>query len=176
MSLALSRQSLPFSSSRLSSTSQATTSARKRSWLPSGMTCVTLHSRLTGLSSRMGQSVSTEPGAEWSLQAANLSKSRPLLTPHQSTDFTSASVGRLMANWPLSLMRWWLYRSGRTLMDTMLGWVQMVPVQPMVMRLGLSSPPQETSTGGSGFRRVLPFQLCLLIRDTSFRREPMCVR
>ena len=102
----------------------------------------------------MGQSVSTEPGAEWSLQAANLSKSRPLLTPHQSTDFTSASVGRLMANWPLSLMRWWLYRSGRTLMDTMLGWVQMVPVQPM----------------------VLPFQLCLLIRDTSFRREPMCAR
>ena len=124
----------------------------------------------------MGQSVSTEPGAEWSLQAANLSKSRPLLTPHQSTDFTSASVGRLMANCPLSLMRWWLYRSGRTLMDTMLGWVQMVPVQPMVMRLGLSSPPQETSTGGSGFRRVLPFQFCLLIRDTSFRREPMCAR
>ena len=59
-------------------------------------------------------------------------------------------------------------------MDTMLGWVQMVPVQPMVIRLGLSSPPQDTSTGGSGFKRVLPFQLCLLIRDISFRREPMC--
>ena len=41
-------------------------------------------------------------------------------------------------------------------METMLGWVQMVPVQPMVMRLGLSSPPQETSTGGSGFSRVRP--------------------
>ena len=51
---------------------------------------------------------------------------------------------------------------------------EMVPVQPMVIRLGLSSPPQDTSTGGSGFRRVLPFQLCLLIRDISFRREPMC--
>ncbi len=58
-------------------------------------------------------------------------------------------------------------------METMLGWVQMVPVQPIVIRLGVSSPPQETSTGGSGFRRVLPFQLCLLIRDTSFRRGPM---
>ena len=44
-----------------------------------------------------------------------------------------------------------------------------VPVQPMVMRLGFSSPPQDTSTGGSGFSRVLPRQLCLLIRDTSFR-------
>ena len=61
-------------------------------------------------------------------------------------------------------------------MDTMLGWVQMVPVQPMVMRLGVSSPPQETSTGGSGFSRVLPFQLCLLIRDTSFHTGPRCAR
>ena len=173
MSLALSRQSLPLSSSRDSSTSQATTSAKNRSWLPSGRTCVTLHSKLTGLSSKMGQSVSTEPGAAWRPHAENLSTSRPLLTPHQSTARTSASVGRLMANWPLSWIRWWLNRSGRTLMETMLGWVQMVPVQPIVIRLGVSSPPQETSTGGSGFRRVLPFQLCLLIRDTSFRRGPM---
>ena len=52
-------------------------------------------------------------------------------------------------------MRWWLNRSGRTLMLTMLGWVQMVPVQPMVMRLGWSSPPQDTSTGGSGFSHHL---------------------
>ena len=38
-------------------------------------------------------------------------------------------------------------------------------------------PPVLVSCGGgSGFRRVLPFQLCLLIRDTSFRREPMCAR
>ena len=140
------------------------------------MTCVTLHSRFSGLSSKMGQSVSTEPGAAWRPQAANLSISRPLLTPHQSTARTRLSVGRLMANCPLSLIRWWLNRSGRTLMDTMLGWVQMVPVQPMVMRLGVSSPPQDTRTGGSGFKRVLPFQLCLLIRGTSFRRGPRCAR
>ena len=57
-------------------------------------------------------------------------------------------------------------------MDTMLGWVQMVPVQPMVMRLGFSSPPQDTNTGGYGFSRVLPRQLCLHIRDTSFRKGP----
>ena len=81
-----------------------------------------------------------------------------------------------MVNCPLSWIRWWLNRSGRTLMLTMLGWVQMVPVQPMVMRLGLSSGPQDTSTGGSGFSRVLPRQLCLLIRDTSFRRVPRCAR
>ena len=103
-----------------------------------------------------------------------MSTSRPLFTPHQSTARTSCRVGRLMANCPLSLMRWWLYRSGRTLMETMLGWVQMVPVQPMVIRLGLSMPPQDTSTGGSGLSRVLPRQLCLLIRDTSFHRVPRC--
>ena len=79
-----------------------------------------------------------------------------------------------MANCPLSHSSWWLYRSGRTLMDTMLGWVQMVPVQPMVMRLGLSSGPQDTRTGGSGFKSVLPFQLCLLIRDISFHKVPRC--
>ena len=42
-------------------------------------------------------------------------------------------------------------------MLTMGGWVQMVPHQPTVIRLGLSGLPQLTSTGGSGFSRVEPF-------------------
>ena len=49
-----------------------------------------------------GQKVSTLPGAECRPQAANLSTSRPLFTPHQSMARTSFSVGRLMANCPCS--------------------------------------------------------------------------
>ena len=93
---------LAFFVQRLSSTSQATTSAKNRSWLPSGMRWVMRHSKLTGLSSSTGQSVSTLPGAACRPQAANLSTSRPLFTPHQSMARTSFSVGRLMANCPLS--------------------------------------------------------------------------
>ena len=39
------------------------------------------------------------------------------------------------------------------------GRVQTVPAQPTVMRLGFSMPPQDTSTGGTGFKRAEPFQL-----------------
>lgn len=62
---------------------------QNRSWLPSGMRWVMRHSRLTGLSSSTGQSVSTLPGAACRPQAANLSTSRPLFTPHQSMARTS---------------------------------------------------------------------------------------
>ena len=70
---------------------------------------------------------------------------------------TRLSVGRFTTNSPLSLIKWWLYRSGRTLMDSIGGWVQIVPVQPTVIKFGLSGLPQLTSTGGSGFSRVDPF-------------------
>lgn len=43
-------------------------------------------------------------------------------------------------------------------MDNIGGWVQMVPHQPTVIRFGFSGLPQLTSTGGSGFSRVEPFQ------------------
>ena len=126
------------------------------------MTCVTLHSRFTGLSS-----TNTVPtlaaGAAVRCMAENLSTSRPLLTPHQSMARTRLSVGRFTTNSPLSLIKWWLYRSGRTLMDNIGGWVQIVPVQPTVIRFGLSGLPQLTNTGGSGFSRVDPFHTCRLI-------------
>ena len=48
-------------------------------------------------------------------------------------------------------------------MDNIGGWVQMVPVQPTVMRFGLSGLPQLTNTGGSGFSRVDPFHTWRLI-------------
>ena len=76
---------------------------------------------------------------------------------------TRLSVGRFTTNSPLSLIKWWLYRSGRTLMDNIGGWVQIVPVQPTVIRFGLSGLPQLTNTGGSGFSRVDPFHTCRLI-------------
>jgi len=48
-------------------------------------------------------------------------------------------------------------------MDSIGGWVQIVPVQPTVIRFGFSGAPQLTSTGGSGFSRVDPFHTCRLI-------------
>ena len=45
-----------------------------------------------------------------------------------------------------------------------------------IFQFGKNSLTPENTKAIAVFRRVLPFQLCLLIRDTSFRREPMCAR
>jgi len=55
---------------------RATISAKKRSWVPRGKTCVTLHSRLTGHSAMSG-AFTTSAGSSVSSAVLSLSTSRP---------------------------------------------------------------------------------------------------
>ena len=67
----------------------------------SSIFCVTRHSRLTGLSAICGTDTFC-PGHGVRFISANLSTSRPLLTPQKSAAFVNSFVVRLMTNSPVS--------------------------------------------------------------------------
>ena len=94
----------------------------------------TRHSRLTGDSPMSGARMCFA-GSGVSFISLNLSKSRPLFTPHQSTARAMAAVVRLMANSPLLRIISYEKRSGRTEMEHMGGSRQTIPVQATVMTL-----------------------------------------
>ncbi len=72
-------------------------------------------------------------GSGVSFISVNLSRSRPLFTPHQSTARAMAAVVRLTANSPLLRISSYEWRPGRMEMESMAGSEQTIPVQATVM-------------------------------------------
>ena len=125
----------PLSSWTSASIWAATTSPKKRSWLPKGMNCFTRHSRFTG-HSRINGAFTFSAAKGVSRVAANLSTLLPEATPQKSISFRMAVVGRLATNSPVLLMIPCECRSGRMATEIIGGSELATPTHAKVMMFG----------------------------------------